>query len=128
MKKPDDNKLDRLFREGLDKPDGNATFREEDWEAMEELLDQKPKKRDAIFWLYWLSGSIAALLILFFGWALLKPAVIIKNNHQIAKSTIKKSQKINPDYSAEKKESVNTSAKQDVTLTQLPGSKIKNYR
>lgn len=45
MKTPDDNILDRLFREGLNNPDSNAAFRKEDWEAMKELLDEKPRKK-----------------------------------------------------------------------------------
>ncbi len=88
MKTPDDNNLDRLFREGLNNPDRNAAFREEDWKAMEELLDEKPRKRRAVIWLYWLSGSIAAVLVLFFGWELLKPVELTKNN--IAKVAIHK--------------------------------------
>lgn len=80
MKTPDDNILDRLFREGLNNPDSNAAFRKEDWEAMKELLDEKPRKKKGIVWFYWFSGSVAAILLLFFGWELLKPVGLIKNN------------------------------------------------
>lgn len=108
MKTPDDNDLDRLFREGLNNPDRNAAFREENWEAMEELLDEKPRKDRGIIWLYWLSGSIAAMLVLFFGWALLKPVALVKNN--TAKVSIRKKTSIE-----------NTENKAD-----LPGKNLKN--
>lgn len=68
MKKPDHNKIDQLFRNGLTGAEGKpANFREEDWDAMEALLDKKEDKKRGIIWLYWVSGSIAALLLLFFG-------------------------------------------------------------
>jgi hypothetical protein len=88
MKTPDGNNLDRLFREGLSGSDGKAEFREEDWVAMENLLDEKPRKVRGLFWLYLVSGSIAACLLLFFGWMFLKP--ITPAGNKIAKAPVKK--------------------------------------
>lgn len=69
MKKSDENKLDQLFRNGLNDPESKpADFREEDWLAMEALLDEKKNRKRKIIWLYWASAGIAALLLLFFGW------------------------------------------------------------
>jgi hypothetical protein len=88
MKTPNDNNLDRLFREGLAGSDGKAEFREEDWAAMEDLLDNEQSKKPGIIWLYWLAGSVAAIFLLFFGWELLNP--VVPATHQTAKVPVKK--------------------------------------
>src|SRR5665213_1726392 len=80
MKKDKDKELDDLFKNGLADPGSEAGYREEDWDAFEQMLD-KPKKRPGIiFWLPILSS--AAALLLFFGWWFFKPQVIKHNEHQ----------------------------------------------
>ena len=75
MKSPDENKIDRQFREGLSNSEGKVTFREEDWVAMEELLDKKGLGKRGAIWLYLISGSIAAALLFFLAWPLFKTEV-----------------------------------------------------
>jgi len=58
--------LDNLFKKGLDDPGSYKTYREEDWNALEAMLD-KDKKRGIVYWLPLLSG-VAATLLLAFGW------------------------------------------------------------
>lgn len=72
--------LDNLFRKGLGDPGDKHGFREEDWDAMEQLLD-KGKKRPAI--VYWLPvlGSAAAIVLVFLGWLFLKPDVVKPAHH-----------------------------------------------
>lgn len=72
MKKEKDNHIDRLFREGLSEPEGRQEYREDDWDAMEKLLAKEPRERTAMVWLYRVSGSIAAILLIFFGLQWLK--------------------------------------------------------
>jgi len=77
-----EKELDNLFKQGLEEPGNYAGYREDDWDALEAMLD-KEKKRSIVFWLPLLSG-VAALLVLALGWLFVKPA-IDKNNHpQIA--------------------------------------------
>lgn len=81
MKKEKDEELDKLFKNGADDPVNEPVFREADWDAMEQLLDQ-PKKRGGI--IYWLPrlGGVAALLLLFLGWLLFKQPVVKHSDHQ----------------------------------------------
>ncbi len=55
--------IDNLFKQGLEDPVGHRAYREEDWDSLEAMLDEKQKRRGLIFWLPILSG-IAALLVL----------------------------------------------------------------
>src|SRR5437879_1780872 len=75
MKKEKDEEVDKLFRKGMENPVNEAVFRDEDWDAMEQML-HKGKKRPAI--IYWLPviGSAAALLLIFLGYLFLKPEVV----------------------------------------------------
>jgi hypothetical protein len=85
MKKEKDKDLDDLFKSNLADPVYNSDYLEDDWDALEQMLD-KPKKRPAIvFWLPILSS--AAALLIFFGWLLFKPQVV-KNDHQKQQATI----------------------------------------
>jgi hypothetical protein len=59
--------LDNIFKQGLSKPGHIADYRESDWDAFEQMLDKKEKKRPVIFWLR-IAGGIAAILLLAFGW------------------------------------------------------------
>ncbi|WP_158825452.1 hypothetical protein [Mucilaginibacter lacusdianchii] len=71
MKRPDENKLDKLFKDGLTGSENHVPFREDDWQAMEKLLDKKPERKVIAFrWMYYASG-IAAMLLLAVGMFLL---------------------------------------------------------
>jgi hypothetical protein len=74
MKKEQDD-LDNLFKKGLEDPANEASYRDEDWEAMEQMLNKRKKRRAIIYWLPVL-GSVAALLLIFLGWLFLKPEVV----------------------------------------------------
>lgn len=79
MKEADKNNIDRLFNEALGNAENRHHFRESDWDAMEELLDEKQKRRELIPW-YYISG-VAAVLLLGFAWYFFSPAVSpVKNN------------------------------------------------
>ena len=75
MKKEQDEEFDDLFRKGMQDPVNEPSYREADWDAMEQML-VKGKKRPVI--VYWLSfiGSAAAILLLFLGWLFLRPEVV----------------------------------------------------
>jgi len=68
-----DNELNKMFREGLTEPGHHAEYREADWEALEQMLDERQKKRGIIILLPYI-GSVAAILLVFFAWMFLKPA------------------------------------------------------
>jgi hypothetical protein len=67
MKNEQDKKLDDLFKKRLENPDQQSGFREEDWGALEGMLDQHKKRRGIVYLLPILS-SVAALILLFLGW------------------------------------------------------------
>jgi hypothetical protein len=67
MNNEKDKNLDDVFRKGLEDPVHHAVYKENDWNALEEMLDKHTKRRGVIYWLPVL-GSAAALLLLFLGW------------------------------------------------------------
>lgn len=67
MNKEKDKNLDDVFRKGLEDPVHHAVYKENDWNALEEMLDKHTKRRGLVYWLPVL-GSAAALLLLFLGW------------------------------------------------------------
>ncbi|MDB5132647.1 MAG: hypothetical protein JWR02_2396 [Mucilaginibacter sp.] len=67
MNNEKDKKLDDFFRTGLEDPVHHPVYNENDWSALEDLLDKHTKRRGLIYWLPVL-GSAAALLLLFLGW------------------------------------------------------------
>lgn len=64
--------IDKIFRQKLGKPADQPAYREDDWNALEELLDKDKKRRGVVYWLPFLS-SVAAILLLVLGWWLFKP-------------------------------------------------------
>lgn len=76
-----EKELDNLFKQGLEEPGNYVGYHEEDWDALEAMLD-KEKKRGVVFWLPLLSG-IAALLVLALAWIFVKPAIDKTNHPQI---------------------------------------------
>ncbi len=71
--------LDKVFKQGLSEPGHIADYRESDWDAFEQMLEEKGEKRPVIFWLRIASG-IAAMLLLAFGWFYMQ-----QNNTEVVK-------------------------------------------
>lgn len=61
-----DKELDNLFKRGLDDPGHQPDFRQNDWDAMESMLDGDKKRAGIIRWLPMLA-AVAAMLLLVFG-------------------------------------------------------------
>ena len=76
MKK--EKEFDDIFKKGLGDP-VEAGYQEQDWNALEQMLDGNKKRRGFVFWLPILSS--AALLLIAFGWWLLRPETV-QNQHQ----------------------------------------------
>lgn len=70
MNKENDKALDDLFRSKLKDPVHQVAYREEDWNAFEQMLHKQ--KKGIVYWLPVLSG-VAALLLLFLGWWAFQP-------------------------------------------------------
>lgn len=97
MNNDKDKELDDLFKKKLDDPVDQSGYREEDWDSLEQMLDKHKKRRGIVFLLPVL-GSVAALLLLFFGWWLFRPQAVNQNtpkklqaiaaNHQPAKTSV----------------------------------------
>ncbi|PTQ95135.1 hypothetical protein C8P68_106350 [Mucilaginibacter yixingensis] len=95
MSGEDKNKLDELFRKGLESPDREPGFAEGDWNDLKALLDGDKKRRGGAILPLWpyLSG-VAALLLLALGWWFFttgKPAADNNNNLAGAKHPVVKS-------------------------------------
>lgn len=67
----DENKLDSLFKSGLEDHSNEPAFREADWEAMEQMLDAG-KKRSGIVYLLPIISGIAAMLLIVLGYFFFK--------------------------------------------------------
>jgi len=61
-----DKELDNLFKRGFDDPAHQPDFREDDWDAMESMLDGNKKRAGIVRWLP-LLGAVAAMLLVVFG-------------------------------------------------------------
>lgn len=59
----DEHNLDKLFKEGLEEID--TPFREEDWMAMSEKLDQQERKTISPLWWSLIAGTAAAVMVFF---------------------------------------------------------------
>ena len=70
MKEKDED-LDKLFKKGLEDPVSEPAFREADWDAMEQMLDDGKKRRGIIYMLPIISG-VAAVLLIFLGYLFFK--------------------------------------------------------
>lgn len=81
MNNEKDKKLDDLFRRGLKDPVENTGYMEDDWAAMEGMLDGGKKRRGIVYWLPILSG-VAALCLLFLGWWAFRPKANNAGNNQ----------------------------------------------
>jgi len=81
MKNEQDKKLDDLFKKRLENPDEQSGYREEDWNALEGMLDKR-KRRTGIVYLLPILGSVAASILLFVGWWVLQPKADHINHQQ----------------------------------------------
>lgn len=71
MSTEDENKLDKVFKKGLEDPVNEPAFREADWDAMEQMLDEGKKRSGMVYLLPIISG-IAAMLLIFLGYFFFK--------------------------------------------------------
>jgi len=78
MKKDNDKGLDDLFKKKLEAPVDQTGYKEDDWAALEKMLDKHKKKKGIVYWLPYIS-SVAALLLLFLGWWNFRPHVTRNN-------------------------------------------------
>jgi hypothetical protein len=65
--KEGEEKIDNIFKKRLDDPANSLAYNEDDWDALEQMLDKGKKRPIIAYWLPIISG-IAALLLLFIGW------------------------------------------------------------
>jgi hypothetical protein len=84
MKEEKENSIDKLFGRGLSEPGDNASYQEQDWDAMEAMLDGK-KPKGITRSLVILISTIAAMLLLVIGWLFFNPASKPNNTTQVAK-------------------------------------------
>ncbi|UOE46658.1 hypothetical protein MTO98_19835 [Mucilaginibacter sp. SMC90] len=95
MKSEED--LDNIFKKRLEDPANHRAFNEDDWDALEQMLDKGKKRRGIVYWLPIASG-IAAMLLLFLGWLFLKPNVQDNNSASQQQVKVKPvTPKTNPD-------------------------------
>ncbi len=91
MMEKDKNKIDEIFREGLD--EANFDFNESHWEEMESRLNNDRKKRKStLYFLTALSMAAAAVLALFFIWNKDVPVESKKMDNSGQSAAIKKSE------------------------------------
>ncbi|QHS55689.1 hypothetical protein GWR56_09110 [Mucilaginibacter sp. 14171R-50] len=94
MKEEKEDSIDKLFNRGLTGHGDEASYREEDWDAMEAMLDGK-KSRSITRSLVLLASTIAAMLLLIIGWLYINPtlkpddatAQLVKTKHQAQQDT-----------------------------------------
>jgi len=84
MKEEKENSIDKLFSQGLSEPGDNASYQEQDWDAMEAMLDGK-KSKGITRSLVILISTIAAMLLLVAGWLFFNPTSKPDNTKQVAK-------------------------------------------
>ncbi len=94
MKNEQDKKLDDLFKKRLENPDEQSGYREEDWNALEDMLDKR-KRRTGIVYLLPMLGSVAASILLFVGWWVFQPKADHLNHQQKTQITKTITPKIN---------------------------------
>jgi len=94
MKNEQDKKLDDLFKKRLENPDEQSGYREEDWNALEDMLDKR-KRRTSIVYLLPILGSVAASILLFVGWWVFQPKTDHINHQQKTQITKAVTPKIN---------------------------------
>ena len=142
MNKENDKELDDLFKKKLEDPVDQLGYKEEDWANLEQMLDKHKKKRGIIYWLPVIS-SVAALLLLFWGWLNFRPQVVRHNpknglqtvNHQKQSHTgtgdgpkrqpinQKHTQTNNADYAVNTTINKNSGARKSIIKSSAAGSR-----
>jgi len=93
MKNEKDKALDDLFKSRLEDPVNEPGYREADWDALEQMLDEPRKRRGIVFWLPLI--STAAAILLFLGWWLFRlnakvdNQMVVKHNTHVNKNSIR---------------------------------------
>jgi len=77
-----DKELDDFFRNRLQDP-VDPVFRENDWGSLEQMLEKTKKPKGIVYWLPYISGA-AALLLLFLGWWSFRPKSALQSQTPIA--------------------------------------------
>lgn len=86
MKNEQDKKIDHLFKKKLENPNVQFGYKEEDWDALEDMLDKR-KKRTGIVYLLPIISSVAALMLIFLGWWFFEQKTTHINYHQKSQVT-----------------------------------------
>lgn len=109
--KNEQDKIDSIFKKHLEDPARQFSYNDEDWDALERMLD-KDKKPRRMMWLPIIS-SIAAMLLLLIGWWFFKPATVIDKpvKQQVA---VKKVPDAVPDTTTRR-------SQQQVAVNEIPG-------
>jgi hypothetical protein len=92
MKKEHHKNIDQFFKKVLKNSANEPGFEQQDWNALQKMLDGEKKPGSVIFWPRVLSG-VAAILLVALGWWLLKPPTTPKVNHN--KPVVKQQPKVN---------------------------------
>jgi len=87
MKNDKDEELDKLFRNGLQRPHQYDGYLDDDWDRLEAMLDKRDRRRPILYLRPVLSVA-AALLVLLMGWWLFIPKKE-KIPHTIARTVIR---------------------------------------
>jgi len=131
MKEPEENEIYDLFRVRLNNPGKNA-FSDDSWDKMEQLLDKNPGRKKGMIWLYRVSTGIAAALLLFAMFYLLRPVTPVQqkiarsSNDQLkpaaraATESVKNQPEVSMDLQVKKL--------QPALFTLLPGRPMKKER
>ena len=76
------DKVDNIFKKRLEDPATNVAYNEDDWEALEQMLDKGKKRPFIVYWRPIVSG-LAALMLIFIGWWYFKAdQATVKPNQQ----------------------------------------------
>ncbi len=124
-KEKDIKNLDQFFKQGLEDPVDKTVFRDADWDALEQMLGGK--RTGIVFWLPWLS-SAAAILIVAFGWWMLRPQATNhaqKPQQQMAVNRVQKAEQ--PAVTDKNKQiaAVNESEKNDINKNDINNTAVK---
>jgi hypothetical protein len=107
--------IDDIFKHGLEDPVDETVFREDDWNALENMLDKKDKRAGRVYWLPIL-GSVAAILLAIFGWWLFKPQ---------ATNTQQNTQQVVVNKTTKQQNNAAQQAQQQTAQTTHPAEKVK---
>ena len=97
MKRLNENKIDKLFKDGLSGPKEEVSFNEADWVAMEKMLDKKSGKNTVLFRLMYYTSGIAALLLLAYALFWLPH----KNNEDKRRQKVAKNQELKKQHNGQ---------------------------